>query len=479
MISLAPTTPLLQVEDLCVFSQPHNPTEAPKQLLEPLSFSLHAGESLTILGETGAGKSLLMQAIMGVLPNSLYSQGQVWIAGQNVSGLSPKAREQLWGRQIALLPQEPWHALDPLMLSREQVSEVYQCINLCSDEQANQQADADLASVGLRGSEHKRPDQLSGGMAQRLAFCAATAAGATLILADEPTKGLDSHHRETLVQLLCEKSAQGALLTITHDVAVARQIGGRVLVMKAGQSQESGLAEQVLTQPCSVYTRQLIAADPSQWPLISPPAISQNVPKVLIARGLSKKRGGKTLFQDLDLEIQQGEIIGLSGVSGSGKSTLGDILLGLLPADSGQVQRVGNFAPSRYLKLYQDPPAAFAAQTPLGVLFNDLIQLHKLDAKCLAPLLEQLQLHPKLLKRQTHEVSGGELQRLALARALLMKPVFLVADESVSRLDPITARTVLNLLVEVASRHACAFLLVSHDHQVLNRLCHRTLSVFQ
>lgn len=469
--------PLLQVEHLSVLSHPQQGASAPDVLLEPLSFTLYPGERLTILGETGAGKSLLMQAIMGLLPKGLYSQGRIFVAGQEVSQLPAKVREQLWGRSIALLPQEPWRALDPLMPSCEQVSEVYQCVSGYPSKDAKQRAECDLQALGLKGAEAKRPDQLSGGMAQRLAVCAATAAGASLILADEPTKGLDSNRCEAIVRLLMDKSARGALLTITHDVAVAEQLGGRLLVMKAGRLQEEGQATSVLQQPKSEYSRQLIEASPAYWPARPSHSVVNSAPQILRAQDLSKSRGGKNLFQHLDLEIQRGEIIGLAGESGCGKSTLGDILLGLLPPDSGRVQRLGGFAPQRYLKLYQDPPAAFAAHIPLGTLFDDLIRLHRLEAQRLPQLLEQLHLAPELLKRSSHEVSGGELQRLALARILLMEPVFLFADESVSRLDPITARNVLALIANAASTCSCAVLLVSHDREVIDRCCHRSISL--
>ncbi|TLX57691.1 ABC transporter ATP-binding protein [Stutzerimonas nosocomialis] len=461
---------LLEIDELSV-------TAEGATLLERLSLSLQAGERVTILGETGAGKSLLMQAIMGLLPPPLRSHGRVRIDGVDLASLGRAERERLWGQRIGMLPQEPWHSLDPLMRSRQQVAEVHECVAGLSVEQANRNAAQALAGVGLDDAAERLPGQLSGGMAQRLAFCAATAGGAQILLADEPTKGLDVSRRDQLAVLLAERGEQQALLTITHDVALARQLGGRVLVMRAGRLVEQGAAEQVLGSPAADYTRALIEADPRFWPVRPERVAAAQAPAVLEARGLAKQRGGKQLFEGLDLRIAAGEIIGIAGDSGCGKSSLGDILLGLLPPDRGEVRRQPGVAAHRYLKLYQDPPAAFASGVPLGRLFDDLIALHRLDPARLPPLLEQLRLAPGLLARSATEVSGGELQRLAIARALLLDPVLLFADEPVSRLDPITAREVIALLTEAALERGCALLLVSHDAQMLARTCDRQLAL--
>ncbi|GAB3395725.1 ABC transporter ATP-binding protein [Azotobacter armeniacus] len=463
-------TALLQIENLSV-------SAGDQPLLENLSLSLARGERLTILGETGAGKSILIQAVMGLLPPPLRSTGTIRIEGRDIAALSQKERERLWGHRIAMLPQEPWHSLDPLMRGRQQIAEVYACVLRQDTEQAGMNARRDLAGVGLEQAGDKLPGQLSGGMAQRLAFCAATAGGAAIVLADEPTKGLDAGRRDHIADLLRRKGDAGCVLTITHDVEVARRIGGRIMVMRAGRLVEEGSANEVLSAPAAHYTRQLIGAAPSHWPRTRDHGLgaSGQGPAVIEARGLAKSRGGRRLFQGLDLRVGRGEIVGIVGDSGCGKSSLGDILLGLLPPDAGAVTRAPGIARHKYLKLYQDPPAAFAPAIPLRRLFDDLIRLHRLDAFRLPPLLEQLRLHPALLERPVHDVSGGELQRLAIARALLLDPVFLFADEPVSRLDPITAREVVLLLTEVATRHDCAVLLVSHDPELVEKVCDCTI----
>ncbi|WP_111497245.1 ABC transporter ATP-binding protein [Marinobacter bohaiensis] len=463
-------TALFELENLTVRA-------ADAVLVDDLSLQLHPGERLTILGETGAGKSVLAQAIMGLLPSALRQSGRVTVDGQDLSGLSARALHRLWGRTLTMLPQEPWHSLDPLMRGRQQVAEVHECVAGEAEEAAAALADKDLAGVGLADDGAKYPFELSGGMAQRVAFCAATAGGARLLLADEPTKGLDATQRDNLAALLNEHAdSGGAVLTITHDIDVARQLGGRMIVMRQGQVVETGDADAVLRAPQSDYARELMAASPRHWPESAPPAGDRAAGEPVIrARGLSRQRGGRQLFEGLDLDVRAGDVVGVVGDSGCGKSTLGDTLLGLLPPDAGEVLRVPGIAAHRYQKLFQDPPAAFAPGVPLGVLFDDLIALHRLDASRLPPLMERLRLRPELLQRPASEVSGGELQRLAIARAMLLDPVFLFADEPVSRLDPITSKEIIELLCELAREHDCAVLLVSHDADVVDRVCHRVL----
>ncbi|WP_417762985.1 ABC transporter ATP-binding protein [Shewanella sp.] len=449
---------LITIENLSV-------TAADKVLVAPLSLSLNRGEPLTILGETGSGKSLLAQAIMGTLPAALTQRGSVSIQQQSQNSAT---RQQLWGKQLSMLPQEPWQALDPVMPSEQQVSEVYRYVGQANANAAQIAARAQLNQLGLSQVSQQLPQQLSGGMAQRLAFAAATAGGAQIIIADEPTKGLDTSQRDGIVELLKSQTADGGLLTITHDVAVARQLGGRIMVMRQGQLLESGTAEQVLNQPQADYTRALINAQAQFWPAAEP-APSQ--PKLLEVRNLAQCRGEQRLFQGLSFSLHAGEILGVYGDSGCGKSTLGDTLLGLLPPASGRIEWQQPLTRSQMLKLYQDPPASFSSAVSLGTLVNDLLKRHKLPSDAVAPLLAQLNLDADLLTRSCNDVSGGELQRIALLRAMLLSPKFLVADEPSSRLDPITAQQLTQLLVKLAREQQCALLLISHDLTQLQKVC--------
>lgn len=445
-------------------------------LVEPVSISLQAGRPFTILGETGSGKSLLAQAIIGTLPEGLCAAGQVVLEGKNIDLAQCGQHRSLWGRVISVLPQEPWLSLDPLMKARSQVAEGHALVRGLNRADAAAAADRDLDELGLKDAGGRRPDQLSGGMAQRVAFAAARTGGARIVVADEPTKGLDVARRDDVIALLMrEVRTGGGLLTITHDLELARRMGGDLAVVLKGRVTEQGPTEEVLSNPQHDYTRRLIAADPSAWP-----EGKVRTPKgtpVLQASGLRISRGGRQLFSGLDMTLHPGEIIGVTGPSGCGKSTLGDLLLGLARADDGRIRRAAGISPIRFQKLYQDPPSAFPRHIRLGKALHDLVRLHRLDNASIPRLLERLRLSPILLTRRPTEVSGGELQRLALLRVLLLNPVFLFADEPTSRLDLITQAEVTTLLAETARDTGMALLLVSHDAQLIRKTADRCLNL--
>lgn len=440
-------------------------------LVAPVSFELSEGERLTILGQTGSGKSLLAQAIMGNLPRSLSSRGDVWLFGASTPA---ESRHQWWGRRLSMLPQEPWNALDPLMSSRNQLAETYDMVKGLPATEARQKADQTLVGLGLSNSAEKRVDQLSGGMAQRVAIACAMAGGASVLLADEPTKGLDVSRRDQVVQQLLAQSAGGALITITHDVAVAEQIGGRLLVVKDGQIVEQGDCQTVLSAPQHAFTQALVDADPGRWPEQAQPKAG---PPVLEASNLSIGHGKNTLIESLALTVHAGEVIGVVGDSGCGKSTLGDTLLGLRTPLAGQVQRHLDAPSHRWQKLYQDPSASVSPAVPLKVLLQDVVKRYRIRSDVVQAWMERFGLTDDLLKRRADSVSGGELQRFCMLRAVILEPVFLFADEPTSRLDPITARDISQWLVDIARDTGCAVMLVSHYPELIEKRCDRVISL--
>lgn len=469
------TIPALAVEGLAVL-------HGERALVRDISFTIPTGGVLTLLGESGSGKSLLAQAIMGNLPAPLRCEGRVAIGGEATLAADQSSRHPGWGRRLALLPQEPWLALDPTMRVREQVAETHALVGRMPRAKARTLAGRALAALGLGDAAHKYPFMLSGGMAQRVAFLATHAAGAPLMIIDEPTKGLDADRRGEVLALLRAAQAEGmSLLCITHDIWLARALGGRLAVMLEGGMIEQGDAAEVLATPREDYTRRLLAADPGSWPAMHAaapaPAPAPGPDAIVRIEGVGKSFGRQVLFSGVDARIDAGEIVAVSGPSGSGKTTFGNIVLGLAKPDGGRVQRAPGLAPTAFQKIQQDPGAAFAPRIRLRQSLRDLVDLHRLDWTRLEALLERMRLAPALLDRLPHQVSGGELQRIALARVLLMKPALIFADEPTSRLDPVTQQDVFALLLEQVRAARCAMLLVTHDADIVRSVAGRRITL--
>lgn len=463
--------PLLQINALAIT------TNGGEQLVKPISFSLYRGKNLTILGETGSGKSLLIQAIMGILPENLTASGTLLTENREIALNSESG---LWGKWITMLPQEPKRALDPIMNIHNQLWETFHYVAQQDPHTAQQATNQSLTHIGLAQAQQNYPYQLSGGMAQRAAFAITHAAGGQILLADEPTKGLDEANKDTLIHLLKQVSQQqGSLLTITHDIELAEQLGGDILVLKNGELVEQGAANEVLHHPQHSYTQALLAANPKYWTKNTSPQLSQQ-PLLLCANNLKVTRAKQVLFEHLSFQLKRGEILGIMGESGIGKSTLADVLCGLLKPTTGNITWYAKqHKKHQVLKLYQDPPEAFAPDIPLNILLDDVINKHRLDRTQLPVLLAQLSLSADILMRTAENVSGGELQRIAILRALLLDPVLLIADEVTSRLDLITQQETIALLIQQCRQRQSALVIISHDRDLIEKSCDHFIDLAQ
>lgn len=475
----------LRLNDLVV-------SHAGKVLVETGQLDFEPGKPVTIVGESGSGKSLLAHAIMGTLPHNLKAQGSLAVDDQVYDVSDQANRRRLWGRTMSLLPQEPVLALDPTMRTREQVAEGAPTFR--TDKQgARRAADALLDSLGLKHASAAFPHTLSGGMAQRVAFAAATIGGAPVLIADEPSKGLDQRARAELAELLRSHiKSGGILLTITHDLDLARELGGEVLVMKDAHVVEKGAAGEVLANPVHPYTRRLLAAEPSRWRHQWMRDLSEGTERadgrhggsiessgtlLVSGTGLGKSFGDQELFTDLSIEVRAGERVALSGPSGSGKTTLGKVLLRLLPPDTGTIQHSELLQRGRLQKLYQDPALAFPGRVPLADSLGDVVRRHGLDHARLEELMGSLRLAPELLHRRPGQISGGELQRIAIIRSMLLEPVLVFADEPTSRLDLITQEETMMCLMDQVDKLDCALVLVTHDDALAAAVTTRSIAL--
>jgi ABC-type glutathione transport system ATPase component len=441
-------------------------------LVDDVSLSVPRGGVLTLIGETGSGKSLIAQAVFGLLPSGLSVRGEIKVGGHKpIPAHEPERLAALWREQIMLIPQEPSAALDPTMRVRRQMA----LAGLT--EEAIQPA---LAAFDLPSSTGDAyPFTLSGGMAQRVLVAAALGVGAPIIVADEPTKGLDADRVTQAIATLKRLSAAGrSLLVITHDRRLAEELPGELAIIRDGRIIEHGPSAGLLSAPQSEYARIWLAADPRHWPRCH--RCCDMTSLALSAHGLAFGwPNGAMLFEDLDLHLPRGGVLAISGPSGSGKSTLGDILLGLRRPMAGSVEWGGVdivAKPSaipplrqRYQKLHQDPIKAFVPHRSLARQFADLeaVKPGLAVARDLLPLLERLKVKPGLLDRLPGEISGGEAQRLALARLLVLDPVAIVADEPTSRLDPVVQRETMLLLRDLVQERNLSLILISHDQAIV------------
>lgn len=453
--------PVLRVSDMSVKDR------SGTLLVDRVSFSVQRGGAFVIIGETGSGKSLVAQSVLGLLPAGLVVSGRIEFDGEVVDLADRTALRRHWTHHLALIPQEPRSALDPTMRVLPQIAGLGQ----------QHRARATMSSLSLHPAvERQYPFMLSGGMAQRVLVAGALTMDARVVIADEPTKGLDDDRVEEAVSRLRQIQEHGrAVFAITHDIRVAQGLGGQLAVMREGRVLEQGPVDSVVSAPHHAYTRAWLGADPDRWHARK---ASGSAEPVLEADNLSYRIGSRTLFHDLSLDLCQGCITAVTGPSGSGKTMLCNVILGLARPSAGTVRWKDGTDPhlvrrpplrSRYQKLHQDPASAFVPGRVLRRQFADLRSVLPPGymERDLPSLIERLELDAALLDRRPDEVSGGQLQRIAIARVLLFDPLCLVADEPTSRLDPLIQRDVMTLLRKLVDERGMSLVLTSHDRRLM------------
>ena len=471
--------------------------------VENVALAIAPGETLCVVGESGSGKSMIAHAVMGLLPKAVKpTAGAIRLNGRDLIGLDEAAWQDLRGREVGMIFQEPMTSLNPVMRIEDQIVETFEAHGLFGRSERRARAIALLTEVGLPDPPRiarAYPHELSGGQRQRVMIAMALALEPKLLIADEPTTALDVTTQAQILKLIDNlRHKHGtAVLFITHDMGVVAEIADRIAVLEKGVLVEEGTADQVLGAPRHAYTQKLLAAVPSLVPA-GRPAIADPTP-VLSVEGLAKIYRKRSLFgtarevkaaDEISFTLARGETLGIVGESGSGKSTVGRCCLRLIEPDEGRIALgelvLSDLKPAalrqhrnRIQMIFQDPFASLNPRQTIGRIISDGPVAHGMPRQqALAKareLLDLVGLSANALDRYPHEFSGGQRQRVGIARALALEPDVLVADEAVSALDVSVQAQILKLIDDIQKRLGLAILFVTHDLRVAAQICDRIM----
>ena len=504
--------------------------------VDDVSLALNPGDILGLVGESGAGKSTVGNAVIGLLePPGRMTAGEIHLAGRRMDNLDDRDKRMLRGKRIGMIFQDPLTSLNPLQTVEQQLVETINLHLSTGEAGARRRAVELLRQVGIPEPElrvKQYPHQFSGGMRQRVVIALALSAEPDVLIADEPTTALDVSIQAQILDLmraLCRERDVGMMI-ITHDMGVIADITDRVAVMYRGRLVEHGATANILGRPEHPYTRSLISAVPRpdvklvRFPLVTYIENAQETPRHIDvnrhwlgrARDFGETHGGplvslaslhmrfttrRSVFRrnrvfldavkDVSLDIHEGEVFGLVGESGSGKSTVARMICGLHTPVGGTIRFAGteltalrreaDLDPFRrqMQMIFQDPYSSLNPRMRVRDIVAEPIRFHRLAngreevERIVADLLEQVGLGAGVSARYPHEFSGGQRQRISIARALATRPRFLICDEPTSSLDVSIQAQVLNLLKDLQELLGLTMLFISHDLPVIRQMCDR------
>ena len=525
--------PLLDVRDLTVeFATRRGTVRA----VEHVNLTVAKGETVGIVGESGSGKSVTSYAVMRILDHAgRIAGGAVTFSGLDVRAAPEKEMRDLRGREISMIFQNPRAALNPIRKVGHQIEDV-----LLRHAQADSAAVSDKAVEILetvriarpRERYHAYPFELSGGMCQRVVIALALACRPQLLIADEPTTGLDVTTQKAVMDLVVELTRQRGMSTIliTHDLGLAAAYCDRVVVMEKGHVVETAASDVVFKHPAHPYTRKLMRATPrpgmslrdllpegegtaapapspapkpaaGEAPLLVVESLVKEYPRNDAAGGLGalfkpKPMPESAVFRAVDgisFQIARGESVGLVGESGCGKSTTSMMIMRLIDKTAGRIvfdgEDIGELPARRFAKLplrrriqmvFQDPTDSLNPRfTAVRAIADPILRMGDvarggLRARC-EELARQVGLPVELLDRFPHQLSGGQKARVGIARAIALKPDLVILDEPTAALDVSVQAVVLNLLQDLKDTLGMSYLFVSHDLNVVRLLCDRVV----
>ncbi len=517
------TLPILAVNGLHITFAGTQPFTA----VNNISFAIQKGKTLAIVGESGSGKSLTALAIMGLLPTAASLQGSITLQTAQINAtLEQNYPQDIRGKEIGMVFQEPMSSLNPVMRVGKQLKEAILTHQPITGDAAKTLAIDWLGKVQLPQPEKiydRYPHQLSGGQKQRIMIAMAMCNYPALLIADEPTTALDVTVQQEIIRLMhyLQQEYGTAMIFITHDLGLAATIADDVLVMYNGEMMEYGTANDVLSNPQNPYTKALLLCRPSaaqkgeRLPIVADILHPQNIAQIP-----SPQKGipiGNTLLSVKDLKVwfpqeqnilgtprsyfkavdgvsfdlHKGEVLGLVGESGCGKSTLSRALMGLVPVYEGAIhfgdQNLAILSSkewrpirSKIQMIFQDPYSSLNPRMTIGDMLTEPLKVHGIaSGSGLLPearrLLDLVQLPSTALNKYPHEFSGGQRQRIGIARALAPRPEILICDESVSALDVSIQAQVLNLLKDLQAEFGLTYLFIAHDLAVVHYISNRVM----
>ncbi len=476
--------------------------EGDEEILKGVSFELQAGRIFALVGESGSGKSVTSLAAMRLLPEALViTGGSVHVGEQDLFDLSESRMQTVRGRRVAMIFQNAMSALNPVKTVGRQVAETLELHTALKGNAVRQRVEQLFAEVGIPdpGDRYEfYPHQLSGGQQQRVMIAMALACEPDILIADEPTTALDVTIQEQVLELIREltRSRELAVLLITHDMGVVRNTADEVAVMYRGEIIEQAPVDDFFHRPKEEYSRRLIDALPDlthfQSPAAEQPLLQLEDVKVHfpIRRGVLQRIVDYTRAVDgVSLTIGRGETYALVGESGSGKSTLGRAILNLDAIAGGQIrfkgESIGSLSRRAMLPyrkdiqvIFQNPYSSMNPRLSVGeIIAEGMVSLGMgLSAaerdQRIGQLLERVQLPRVFSQRFPHEFSGGQLQRIAIARALAVEPELIICDEPTSALDVSIRAEVLDLLQELQREFGVSYLFITHDLSIVPSLAH-------
>ncbi|WP_293798888.1 dipeptide ABC transporter ATP-binding protein [uncultured Bosea sp.] len=536
-IESLPSDRVIQVDDLSVC---FGTSEGAIAAVSDLSFHVDHGETLAIVGESGSGKSVTSLALMRLVEHGggQIAGGRMLLrrrdgATLDLAKANPSTMRGIRGADVAMIFQEPMTSLNPVFTAGDQIAEAIRLHQGMDRSAAKAEALRMLDLVRIpdaRSVTGRYPHQLSGGMRQRVMIAMALSCRPGLLIADEPTTALDVTIQAQILGLIrsLQDDLRMGVIFITHDMGVVAEVADRVLVMWRGRAVEQGASETVFARPQHRYTQALLSAvpqlgamrgttDPAPFPLVQieaqarppEPASQRTVPEaaepVLRVRDLvtrfdlreglfGRVRRRVHAVEQVSFDLYPGETLALVGESGCGKSTTGRSLLRLVPTQGGTVEFGGHdistlSGPAMQMLrrniqfIFQDPFASLDPRLTVGFSILEPLLIHRVCSRKeaeerVAWLLEKVGLLPEMAQRYPHEFSGGQRQRICIARALALNPKVVIADESVSALDVSIQAQIVNLLLDLQRDLGIAFVFISHDMAVVERVSHRVAVMY-